>query len=239
MPSGFYGALVLIFFASFAAGLLPLITKKAENYIPYFISLASGILIGAALFKLLPESIEINGKAAGLPMLIGFVVFYFPQKYFVMDAHDLEESRISKLGLAAFIGLALHSFTDGIGVGTAQIRGILSHISFAVIIHKIPDALALSLILLVTGSRPKKIVLYLFFFALTTPVGAALTELTLTHVKPEWAGYAAGFSAGNFLAIAFGDIFRKIHKENRSHILVQILLLTAGCLLSLVDFHSH
>jgi len=235
----FYFSLVVIFLVSIFAGLLPLMYHKVHDFIPYFISFASGILISAALFNLLPESIEIIGKLTGFPMLIGFIVFYFPQKYVVTDACDLDSADLARLGIMAFLGIGFHSLTDGIGVGAAESGKILSHISFAVTAHKVPDALALSMILISLGVKKTKIAIYLFIFALTTPAGALLTHLLLTNNTMEWVGYATGFSAGNFLAIAFGDILKRIHERTPSNKYIRAVLLIAGCLVSLMDLHNH
>jgi hypothetical protein len=48
-----------------------------------------------------------------------------------------------------------------------------------------------------------------------------------------------GFSAGNFLAIAFGDVLKKIDEKNPASKLIKITLLVGGCLVSLINFHSH
>ena len=230
-------AIISICLVSVIAGILPLLYHKIHDLIPYFISFASGILISAALFKLLPESIEIIGKLTGLPMLIGFVVFYFPQKYIITDACDIDSEEISRLGLITFLGLGFHSFTDGIGVGAADYGKILSHISFAVAAHKIPDALALSIILISLGVRKSRIVIYLVLFAFTTPAGAFVTRLLLNDSNLEWVGYAIGFSAGNFLAIAFGEVLKKINEKKPSRKILRTALLIAGCMVSLIDLH--
>jgi zinc transporter ZupT len=235
----FYTSLAAICLVSIIAGLLPLLYHKIHDIIPYFISFASGILISAALFKLLPESIEIIGKLTGFPMLIGFIVFYFPQKYAITDACDIDSADLSRLGMLTFLGIGFHSFTDGIGVGAAESGNILSHISFAVTAHKVPDALALSIILIGLGIKKSKIVFYLVLFSFTTPIGALLTHTFLTKNSMDWVGYATGFSAGNFLAIAFGDILKKINEKNPSRKIVRTILLIAGCLVSLIDLHGH
>jgi len=234
----FYTSLAAICLVSVVAGLLPLLYHKVHDIIPYFISFASGILISAALFKLLPESIEIIGKFTGFPMLIGFIVFYFPQKYVITDACDIDSSELSRLGLLTFLGIGFHSFTDGIGVGAADAGKILSHISFAVTAHKVPDALALSIILISLGIKKSRVVLYLVLFSFTTPLGALLTHSLLTVNSMEWVGYATGFSAGNFLAIAFGDILKKINEKKPSQRWIRTALLLLGCMVSLIDFEG-
>jgi zinc transporter ZupT len=232
-------AISLIFAISFLSGLMPLLYRKINNLVPYLIPLASGLLIGTSLFQLLPECVEIIGKSAGIPMAIGFAVVYFPQKYIATDTHDIDPGILKRLGVIAFLGIAFHSLTDGIGVGAAESGGILSHVSLAIIAHKIPDSLALSLILIATGFSRGRMILYLLLFAMTTPLGALLTQITLSQHESAWAGYSMGFSAGNFLAIAFGDVLKKIDEKNPASKLIKITLLVGGCLVSLINFHSH
>jgi zinc transporter ZupT len=232
MNFAFY--LLLIFAATLAGGMLPLFFKQAKRFVSRAVFFAAGILVGTGLFHLLPESIEIVGTGTGLPILIGFAVFYIPQKFMFTHPCGEDDCGFHKLGLLAFIGIAFHSFTDGIGVGAVAGKPEIHVVTAAIMSHKIPAALALSLILTGAGYTARKTGLYVCLFSLAAPLGAVATLFFLQKSGDYWLGMALGFSAGNFLAIAGSDLVRRLHEKHQEHRVQHLIFLALGCLVSLI-----
>jgi len=226
--------LLLIFAVTLAGGLLPLFFKQTKRFVSRAVFFAAGILVGAGLFHLLPESIDILGSETGLPILIGFAVFYIPQKFMFTHPCGEDDCGFHKLGLLAFIGIAFHSLTDGIGVGAVAGKPEIQVVTAAIISHKMPAALALSFILTGAGYTVKKAGLYICLFALAAPLGAVATLLFLQKSGDYWLGMALGFSVGNFLAIAGSDLVRKLHERHQEHRVQHLIFLALGCLVSLI-----
>lgn len=233
----FYLYILLILVGTLAGGLLPLTLLESKRFTHLAVSFAAGILIGTALFHLLPESIEAVGETTGVAILAGFAVFYIPQKF--MLAHPCEEGDCDfhKLGLFAFIGIGFHAFIDGLAVGASYDLPSINIIAGAIIAHKIPAALALALLLMAAEFNKSRIALLILLFSLATPIGAVLTKFSLSGAGTEWLGYILGFSAGNFLAIAGSDLLRRLHDHDQKNKLARLALLVAGCSLPLLNAH--
>jgi len=234
----FYSYLIAIFFVTFAGGLIPLRFAKTKSFIAMAVYFAAGVLIGTSLFSLLPESIEILGRMTGYSILAGFAIFYLPQKFMLTHPCEEEDCDFHSLGVMAFIGIAFHAFTDGIAIGSVSEIDDFKVVVGAVMAHKIPASLALSLMLIASGMGRGKIVLLMALFALATPFGAAITRLFLSDTgSNELIGHALGFSTGNFLAIAGSDVLRRLHQQQRSNLTVRLALLIIGCFLPLLGSH--
>ncbi|HEY3168813.1 MAG TPA: ZIP family metal transporter, partial [Candidatus Binatia bacterium] len=101
----------------------------------------------------------------------------------------------------------------------------------AVIIHKMPDSISISSILLAAGWPRRRVGLLSLLFSLTTPVGALVSYLFFRTLSAESIAVAIGISAGTFLAIATADILPQVHRiEQRNP--MTLVFLTVGLLVS-------
>jgi zinc transporter ZupT len=94
----------------------------------------------------------------------------------------------------------------------------------AVLFHKIPDAIALTSLLLFARWKQRRIVWWMTIFALSTPVGALVTSLALAQAGNAITGAAIAISAGTFLAVATSDILPQIRRENNARLTPLIAL---------------
>ncbi len=218
-------------FGQFTAIVLRRGAISAERFLPAALFFSAGLLMGTALFHLLPESIEMIGSQTGLAILAGFVIFYAPQKYIITQPCEMEEAKPIKPGLLVFAGIALHSMIDGIGVGAAELVEKTSEVAIAIVVHKFTAAFALAVFLTGEKLTPLKMSLYLLFFSLATPTGAALTHFTLSP-NDTFTGFALGFSAGNLTAIASGDLMRKYYREEKRYRALQLFLFLSAIALT-------
>jgi zinc transporter ZupT len=117
------------------------------------------------------------------------------------------------MGIPAFLGISLHSLLDGVALGAGLIIPELGPVVLlAVIIHKMPDGISISSILLSAGWNRRTVGLLSLLFSLTTPVGAIVAYISLRAVAAESVAIAIGISAGTFLAIATADILPQVHR---------------------------
>jgi zinc and cadmium transporter len=128
-------------------------------------------------------------------------------------------ARPTVTGVVAILALSIHSFFDGVAIGAATggPSGPGAPLAFAVflsvLIHKPMDGLAVSVLLLNAGTRPRNLWSIQAFYAALVPVGAAVFLLTRGSVaEPStFVGYTLAFSAGTFLAIALTDLLPELH----------------------------
>ena len=227
---GFYLPTVMI--VSLLGGLLPLMRALSQRALALLLSFSAGVLLGAVFFHMLPETGRVLNDAIGLPILAGFLLIFVMERFVFVHACEEYGCDIHQMGIPAFLGISLHSLLDGVALGAGLFLPQLGPVVLlAVIIHKMPDSMSISSILLAAGWDRSKISRLNLLFSLTTPVGALVTFLFFRTLSPENIAVAIGVSAGTFLAIATADILPQVHRiEQRNP--MTLLFLALGLMVS-------
>ena len=214
-----------VIFISLLGGFLPLMRALSQRALALLLSFSAGVLLGAVFFHMLPEVGSVLGANLGLPVLAGFLLIFVMERFVFVHACEEHDCDIHQMGIPAFLGISLHSLLDGIALGAGLILPQLGPVVLlAVIIHKMPDSMSISSILLAAGWDRQKISKLNLLFSLTTPVGALLAFLSFRVLSPENVAVAIGLSAGTFLAIATADILPHVHRiEQRNPITLVFL----------------
>ena len=143
--------------ATFAGGALGL---RLSHSLPTLMALTGGVVVAVALFDVLPESIEAveDPQLVGALVGVGFVTFFLVERVLVLHHRDdPEQARAhERVGVAAALGLSVHSFLDGLAIGLAfgldTVTGVLVFV--AVIGHDFADGLnAVSFVLSQSDDR--------------------------------------------------------------------------------------
>ena len=136
------------------------IALRLSHTLPTVIALTGGVVVAVALFDVLPEGIENVGDPSRATALVavGFLAFFFAERALVLHHRDdPDEARAHhRVGVFGALGLSVHSFIDGLGIGLAfgldATTGFLVFI--AVISHDFADGLnTVSFILSQSGDR--------------------------------------------------------------------------------------
>jgi zinc and cadmium transporter len=173
------------------------------------IPLSGGLLIGVAAFGLIPELVVDIGWARGLLLVaFGYALlksldrFAFSVCPSCAHDHSHESCDEPLHGFAAplLIATAIHAFVDGWGLVAVQtgIRtpGEGTVLAAALILHKIPEGLALGTMLRASVDRAAKAFALCAAVELATIVGAA-TGFWLTPAA--WINYPLAIAGGTFL----------------------------------------
>ena len=158
-------------------GIVPLFLAWIRRYLHLFLSFSAGLMLGATVIHLLPASIELIGHEASLWTLGGFIFLYIFQKFLTVHLCEILECRVHKLGISAGIGICVHSLTDGIALGCGLLVKELGLVVFLTIFfHKLPEAFALTTILLHEKHSRVKILTMNAILILMVPLGALLVH---------------------------------------------------------------
>jgi len=214
-----------VMFVSLLGGFLPLMRALSQRALALLLSFSAGVLLGAVFFHMLPETGRVLNAAVGWPILTGFLLIFVMERFVFVHACEEHACDIHQMGLPAFLGISLHSLLDGIALGAGLILPQLGPVVLlAVIIHKMPDSMSISSILLAAGWNRRKISWLNLLFSLTTPVGALIAYLFFRSLSPENVAVAIGISAGTFLAIATADILPQVHRIEQRNPLTLVFL---------------
>ncbi|MFL6136271.1 MAG: ZIP family metal transporter [Frankiaceae bacterium] len=212
------------FFSTLTGGVVAL---RNRAHLHLLLGFTAGVILGVVAFDLLPEVFELAGNSAGNPpaammaFAAGFLALHLVERSSALHhSHEREygEHRHPHVGVVSALGLAAHSFMDGVAIGLAfqashQI-GIV--VALAVIAHDFADGLNTVGIVLSHGNTTRRSVVLLALDAVAPLLGAAST--LLFHVSSGVLSLYLGFFAGFLLYLATADILPEAHSRQPSRL---------------------
>ncbi|MHB9155682.1 MAG: ZIP family metal transporter [Endomicrobiales bacterium] len=187
----------------------------AQKNSVFLISFATGVMLSIAFINLIPASGRIYADT-WLMVFAGFLALYVLQHVIMFHpCHD--DACTSHLRLLSVIGLSLHSLMDGIAVAVGFEAGwplgLLT--TLAVLLHKIPDGITITGILVHSRTPRRKIFFLSLAVALCTPLGAFAAYLFLQGIAPRHLGMLLALTAGSFIYLAAADLLPETHRTRR------------------------
>jgi zinc and cadmium transporter len=229
-----------VIFISLVGSFLPLARELSQRALALLLSFSAGVLLGAVFFHMLPETGELLGENLGWPILAGFLLIFAMERFVFVHACEERECDIHQMGIPAFLGISLHSLLDGLALGAGLMLPHLGPVVLlAVIIHKMPDSISISTILLSAGWSRRRVALLSLLFSLTTPLGVLIAYLFFRTLSPENIAIAIGVSSGTFLAIATADILPQVHRIEERNPLTLIFLVLGLAVSWMGRFVAH
>ncbi len=171
------------------------------------ISFAAGALLAVSLFDILPETIEAVGLVQGLiSFASGYLLFYLITQFVfhVCPACSATHTEVNfkaiTTGMVA--ALSVHSFMDGLAIAggshSGSAIGVL--ILLAVVYHKFPEGMALSLVATGSGmSRTRAFWLSCLIEGSTTIAGGAVGLFLPAIADVHALGLVLGHVGGGFV----------------------------------------
>ena len=187
------------------------IALRLRRELTTVIALTGGIVVGVALFDVLPEAIDAVGNSERVTALVGagFLFFFLAERALVLHHRDEPEQARghAQVGVLGAAGLCLHSLIDGLGIGLAfgldTTTGFLVFI--AVLSHDFADGMnTVSFILSQTDDR-RKAIRWLAADAIAPLIGAIIgssieiSEYALGHLLALYAGFFLFMGATDLL----------------------------------------
>ena len=204
----------LVVISTFLGGAVAL---RLHRELTTLIALTGGVVLGVAIFSVLPEAIETVDDPALVSTLVGagFLIFFFAERLIVLHHRDEPEQARAheRVGVLGAAGLCVHSFVDGLGIGLAfgldTTTGVL--VLFAVLAHDFADGLnTVGFILSQSGDR-RKAITWLSIDALA-PLLGAIVGASIT-VSEQTLGYLLSLYVGFFLFIGATDLLPEAHRH--------------------------
>jgi zinc transporter ZupT len=178
--------------------------QRVQMMVPF----SAGVLLGVALFGLLPELAEQAGWvasgllfAAGYGLLIAINRFAYPVCPTCAHDHDHASCSTELHGFAAPLvaASALHAFLDGWAIATVQSAaplGLRIAVPLAVTLHKLPEGIALGGILRASMRSRGAAMAWCALAEGATLLGGVLGLAMSPHLGAQWILYPLGITAG-------------------------------------------
>lgn len=181
-----------------------------------FLAFGAGFLLAAGLLAMVPEAFEALGHSAAGLILAGYLLTHLfehtfvPHLHFGEETHGEAESLGSRSFLATVVGLLVHSFFDGVAIGSGFILSSqLGWLLFlAIALHKLPDGFTLASVALASGQTPRVATLGVLALACATVAGTILIS-----VITDQAATALALAAGVAIYVAATDLMPEVNRE--------------------------
>lgn len=206
-----------IFATAFVGGLLPLLIPTHDDHrLKLVVSLGAGLLLGIVFLHMLPEASHRLPEKFGLWFLLGFVLLLILERFVMVHACDEHGCHYHTVGVAAFLGLAVHGIIEGFALASSLVLPELGFLVLvAVLAHKAPSGFALTSILRLAGKSTLQIVLFSAGVALSGPLGLFLAYFFLQSEEfHSAAGALLALSAGTFIYIGACDLLPELHRAD-------------------------
>jgi ZIP family zinc transporter/zinc and cadmium transporter len=169
------------------------------------VALSAGFMVSVALLDLAPDAIKTHGESAALVILVGYLLVHLTQHTLAPHFHFGEEVHaVTKVvSFSALAGLMLHTFVDGVaiasGFGISSSLGLL--VFFAILLHKLPEGLAISSLFLASGESRRTALAASAALAISSLIGALLTQQV-----PILGSYGLPLAAGVTLYVGASNL---------------------------------
>lgn len=204
---------------AFGYGVALLLKKKEIKQMSLYLAFSGAFLLAITVFELLPEVFETPSKSIGVWIMVG-IVLQICLEIFSKGAehgHVHIHNETKDFPWLLFISLSIHALLEGFPISETN------NLLIGVIIHKIPVAIILSLFFIKAKYSKTTTLLFLFLFAVMTPLGNYLMASL-----PQLNSYKTEISAvviGIFLHVSTTILFEssKNHSFNLSKMTAVIL----------------
>ncbi len=212
-----------------------------QQYLKYFVALGCGFMLATALGEMVPESLELRGRSAGLLILVGYLIVHFfehtitPHFHFGKETHAQEFVQ-RHTGYSVLLALMIHTFFDGIAIASGfLVSSWLGWVIFlAVFLHKLPEGFTVASVMLASGRSPGKAVGAAVLLGLATLAGVLAMAVTRTAVS-----VGLPLSAGVTIYVAASDLMPEVNEEPGVKMAV-VVFLGVGLLFVLDKLlHAH
>jgi zinc transporter ZupT len=181
--------------------------------LPRLVYAAMGVLLAVTVCDVLPDAKSLlSWPAFGVSVLSGFALFWAISRYVyhlcpacalgAFDSATME--RLGRSVILLMVAVGLHSTMDGVAVAVADEFGKRANLGvlMAVSLHKLPEGLALTLLLIGAGYTRRTAFLWTLAIEATTEIGGLLGIFALHRLPPMWLGILFGHVGGGFLYLA-------------------------------------
>jgi zinc and cadmium transporter len=221
---------------------LSLNPRTLHRILTIIVAYSAGTILGAAIFDLLPEAIELVDERLVYPIIaFGFVFFLLLERLLYWyhghgHMHEIEERvtgvHTKNFGYLNLIGDFIHNFVDGMIIAAGFINSFGTGIATAIAVafHELPQEMGDYGILVYAGFEKKRALILNIAAALSIVVGGIFGSFFLALTE-SLGGWMVAFSAGAFIFLSASELIPEMHEEkNRSKNFIQIVILLLGML---------
>ncbi|MEL6140757.1 MAG: ZIP family metal transporter [Bacteroidota bacterium] len=213
---GIWQYLLLIFSVLLGGGLSFLAGRdRWIQFLPVLLSFSGAYLLGVVGLELIPEIFGYDVGEPGLFLLLGFFVQLLLENLSQGVEHGHVHAHRNapfRYGFQIMLGLCVHAFLEGLPLASGEeahahghTHASSEHLLFGILLHKLPAAFALGLLLRASDYSLYFRIIALLIFASMSPLGAILGHELL--FSATWHHNIMALVIGSFLHISTTILF--------------------------------
>jgi ZIP family zinc transporter/zinc and cadmium transporter len=208
--------------ANLLGGVVMTMRRWDDGVLRYALALGAGFMLAAVILRMIPESARLTPLAPGL-VLGGYLLIHLFEHTVAPHFHFGEETHPERLGpgagASALLGLLVHSFFDGISIGSGFIidRALGLLLFAAIVLHKAPEGFAIASVVLASRGTRAQALLASAAVGAASLLGGLSIFAVHTHVGP-----ALALSAGVTLYVAASDLVPEVNRDERTAIALTV-----------------
>jgi len=211
--SSFLGLLAGL--ANALGGLILVRRSPSTRSLRYFVALGAGFMLSAATLEMVPEGLALNPRWGPVLLLGGYCGVHLlehtlvPHFHFGEETHDHEFLSL-KTTYSVLLGLAVHTFFDGIAIGSGfVISSWLGWMIFvAIFLHKIPEGFTVASVMLAGGRGRQAALASALLLGFTTLLG-----VFAINAAPGLVHLGLPLAAGVTIYVAASDLVPEVNRE--------------------------
>ncbi len=153
-------------------GIALFLKPKSKNNLKLLLAFSGSFLLSLTVMHLLPEVYESHNSNAGLFIMAG-ILFQIILEFFSKGAehgHVHGHEKMEQMPWLLFISLCIHAFLEGFPVSHHH------SLALGIAIHHLPIAIILTLFFINAQLDKKAIFVFMFTFAIMTPLGTIISD---------------------------------------------------------------
>ncbi|MDQ3389599.1 MAG: ZIP family metal transporter [Gemmatimonadota bacterium] len=189
------------------------------------IAFGAGFMLAVAFLEMIPHALE-GGEGAALWILLGYLLVHLTQHVLTPHFHFGEETHHDEMmgrwvGVAALMGLLLHTFFDGVAISSGfAVSPTLGLLVFtAILLHKIPEGVTVASIMIASGNSRRRALGGVLLLGVFTILGVLFTE----SVEPL-RRHGLALSAGVTIYVAASNLVPEMQKERSMNAAFSVFL---------------
>jgi zinc transporter ZupT len=205
---------------------------------PYFACFAAGVLISVSFLHILPRALGLSAYAPAC-LLGGYLLMHLFNRFVTAFVCDRPATKDYAIGLVPMMGIALHSFIDGIiysvTFSVSAFTGALAAIGM--ILHEFPEGVFTYVLMLRGGFSERKAAWGAILAAsLTTPLGTLATYPIVSRIEPPVLAALLATSAGALIYVGATHLLPTAERDAQRYSLVALGL---GVLVAIGIIATH
>ena len=197
---------------------------KELRSIKLLLAFSGAFLLGITLTSLLPSVFANGNEHISYWILAGIIIQIVLEQLSKGAEHGHIHTSKKRIPMTLVTGLYLHAFIEGFPIHKHN------DLLWAIVIHKLPIAMLLTLAIWQTNFTFSKKVIILIGFAIMTPLGSYLNFYT--PILQSYSGHITALVVGVLLHISTTILFEST--ENHKFNISKFLVILIGIILSIL-----